>query len=110
MGASSCPGELLEHDRPLCVALTSNTKSVTLMVCQLQVALPMQGMHWWPHTLYLRFRYSGLLERHADLVLGAAAEALHGRGRSRSVGGGGAVKQVLRRLLQVRIVHVHWLL
>ena len=47
----------------------------------------------------------GLLERHADLVLGAAADALHGHGPSRSAhnnGGGGAVKQVLRRLLQVR--------
>lgn len=43
--------------------------------------------------------YSGLLERHADLVLAAAAEALHGRGRPRRPGAG--VKQVLRRLLRV---------
>lgn len=47
--------------------------------------------------------YSGLLERHADAVLGAAAEALHGRGRPR--GGGAAVKQVLRRLLRVSLLH-----
>lgn len=109
MVASSCPGELMLHDIPINEECVSDAALSLQSSCRLHtVTSPPWRVYRLASSICMasspsrcvRPRYSGLLERHADLVLGAAAEALHGRGRSHG-NGGGAVKQVLRRLLQV---------